>query len=347
VTARTEQPTPKRLREARQRGEIAVSREVTGLGALAGGTLALAATAPASATRLAAHVRAVLGAPLAGDALEPPAAALARAAGLMAMTLAAPVAGAVVGALAAGLLQTRGLFAPGAVRLRGERLHPARNLARLASPAALGGVLLSLLKATVALGIAAGALRTTAAALAGLPRLDAPALLAALPRLLAPLVLRLALLLACFAAADLLLVRARHSKSLRMTKDEVRREHREDEGDPLHRAERRRRHRALLEAAPVSRATCVVVNPTHLAIALRHDRASGGAPVVIAKGAGAEAARIRAEARRAAVPVVRDVPLARALWRLADLGEEIPEELYEAAAAVLVHVHRLPAEVLP
>jgi flagellar biosynthesis protein FlhB len=347
VTARTEQPTPKRLREARRRGEVAVSREVTGLGALAGGALAIAATGPASAARLAAHVRAGLGASLAGDALELPGLALARAAGLLATTLAPPLAGALAGALAAGLLQTRGLLAPSAVRLRGERLHPARNLARLASPTAIGGVLLSLAKATIALGVAAGALRTAATALAGLPRLDAPVLLAAAPRLLAPLVGRLVLLLTAFAAVDLLLVRTRHSRSLRMTKDEVRREHRQDEGDPLHRAERRRRHRALLEAAPVSRATCVVVNPTHLAIALRHDRASGEAPVVIAKGAGAEAARIRAEARRAAVPVVRDVALARALWRLADLGEEIPEELYEAAAAVLVHVHRLPAEVLP
>lgn len=131
-----------------------------------------------------------------------------------------------------------------------------------------------------------------------------------------------------------------------MSRDEVRREQKEDEGDPAHRAERRRRHRALLEAGPVARATVVVVNPTHVAVALRHDRAAGGAPVVVAKGAGRAAAVIRSAARRAGVPIVRDVPLARALHRLAELGDEIPEELYEAAATVLAHLYGLD-EVTP
>jgi type III secretion protein U len=124
-----------------------------------------------------------------------------------------------------------------------------------------------------------------------------------------------------------------------MTRDEVRREHREDEGDPQHRAERRRIHRALVEAAPVSRATCVVVNPTHVAVALHHARDEADAPRVLAKGLGASAARIRSAARRAGVPIVRDVALARALYRLAEVGDEIPEELYEAAAAVLAHLY--------
>ena len=129
-----------------------------------------------------------------------------------------------------------------------------------------------------------------------------------------------------------------------MTRDEVRREQREDEGDPGHRAERRRLHRALLGAGPVSRATVVVVNPTHVAVALRHDPAGEDAPRVVAKGTGLAAARIRSAARRAAVPIVRDVPLARALFRLGEVGEEIPAELYDAAAAVLVHVYGLGGE---
>jgi type III secretion protein U len=127
-----------------------------------------------------------------------------------------------------------------------------------------------------------------------------------------------------------------------MSRDEVRRELREDEGDPAHRAERRRAHRAILDAGPVARATVVVVNPTRIAVALRHDRGGGEAPRVVAKGTGRAAARIRSAARRAGVPVVRDVPLARALHRLADLGDEIPAELYDAAAAILVHLHGPP-----
>jgi flagellar biosynthesis protein FlhB len=138
-----------------------------------------------------------------------------------------------------------------------------------------------------------------------------------------------------------------------MTRDEVRRELREDEGDPAHRAERRRLHRAVLEAGAVPRATVVVVNPTRLAVALRHERRGdrpsspaprggdpgAGAPRVVAKGSGRAAARIRSAARRAGIPVVRDVPLARALYRLAEVGDEIPEELYDAAAALLAHLY--------
>ena len=89
----------------------------------------------------------------------------------------------------------------------------------------------------------------------------------------------------------------------------------------------------------MARATVVVVNPTHLAVALRHDRGGPDAPRVVAKGAGRAAARIRSAARRAGVPVVRDVPLARALHRLTEVGEEIPEELYQAAAVVLAHLY--------
>jgi flagellar biosynthesis protein FlhB len=78
-----------------------------------------------------------------------------------------------------------------------------------------------------------------------------------------------------------------------------------------------------------------VVNPTHVAVALVHRRDQGDAPRVVAKGTGVAARRLRSEARRAGVPVVHDVPLARALHRLAEVGDEIPEELYDAAAAVL------------
>ena len=96
-----------------------------------------------------------------------------------------------------------------------------------------------------------------------------------------------------------------------------------------------------MAAAPLRRATCLVVNPTHVAVALQHAPASDDAPVVLAKALGDAAAVLRREARRLGVPVVRDVALARALFRLAEVGEEIPEELYQAAAAVLVHVHQL------
>jgi type III secretion protein U len=346
--ARSERPTPRRLREARRRGEAAVSRDLTGLAALAGGGAALVATARASGTALAAHLRATLtAAPRVEDALAP-LPALARAAAVLALAAAPVLVAAAGAAIGAGLLQSGGLFAPRAAAFRAGRLDPARNLANLVSPAQAGRIALALARATAALAAAATAAEVLSPAVAGLPALAPGAQLAAAGALLRQVAARVLPALALFAAIDLALARRAHRRALRMTRDEVVREQREDEGDPRHRAERRRRHRALLEAAPIARATCVVVNPTHLAVALRHDRAAADeAPVVVAKGAGAEAARIRRAARRAGVPVVHDVALARALWRLAHLGEVIPEELYEAAAAVLVHVHGLAPEAGP
>lgn len=335
----TEAPTPRRLAEARRRGEVACSRELIGAVALAAGALALAAGGEALLGGLAGQVRRGL-----ATALDPgarPAGALLEAAGAVAWLAAPPLLAALAAGLAAGLLQTGGLVAPAAAAPRFERLDPARGLAGLLSGERLARAALGLLKAAAALALALGWLRQAAPALAALPRAAAPA--AALPALIGPLALRLALTLLAFGAADLLLARWRHARRLRMTRAEVRREQREDAGDPRHVEARRRRHRALLEAGPVAGATCVVVNPTRLAVALRHRRGDEAAPRVVAMGQGAAARRIRAEARRAGVPVVRDLALARALHRLAEVGEEIPEPLYDAVAALLAHLYGTPA----
>jgi len=338
---RTEQPTPRRLREARRRGEVARSRELSGAVAFCGGLAAVAALAAADAGRLERHLRLALAAAARGEAV--PLAALADALALLARVALPPCLAALAAGGLASALQAGVGFSTEAIAPRWERLDPLKGLRRLLSAHQLLDVALGLAKTLAAALFAWRELRAAAPALAQLPRLGTrPA-----ASVVAPLLLRLALELAgallAFGALDLALQRRRHRKALMMTRDEVRRETKEEEGDPRHRAERRRLHRGLALAGPVSRAACVVVNPTHLAVALEHRRGSDEAPVVLAKGAGAQARRIRALARRAGVPTVRDAPLARALFRLADVGEAIPEELYEAAAVVLAHVYGLAA----
>ena len=336
---RTEQPTPRRLREARRRGEVARSADLGAAAALAGGLAGLAVLGRGIAEALARSLRAALsGAAAGGD----PAALLRDAAALVLRLALAPAGCALGAALLAGALQTGWCFSPGALQPRLERLDPLRGLRRLVSAGAAARAALGVAKAGVLLAVLATWAPAAAGAIASLPRASAPGALSAALPIVAGLALRLAASLAVLGVVDLALERRRLARSLRMTRDEVRRELREDEGDPSHRAERRRAHRALLEAGPVARATVVVVNPTHVAVALRHDRGGDGAPRVVAKGAGLAAWRIRAAARRAGVPVVRDVPLARALHRLADVGDEIPEELYDAAAALLVHLYAAP-----
>ncbi len=139
-------------------------------------------------------------------------------------------------------------------------------------------------------------------------------------------------------ALDMLVVRRAWRKRLMMSKDDVKREYKESEGDPQTKAARERAHHEMLASATVGNvknATVVVVNPTHLATALKYDEKDGDeAPVVVAMGEGDLAQRIIAAARDYGVPVLRDVPLARALAEL-QIGDAIPEALYEAVAEIL------------
>jgi len=146
------------------------------------------------------------------------------------------------------------------------------------------------------------------------------------------------------AAADLALQRWRFAVKMRMTREDAKREVKEEEGDPLVRGQRKRRHRDLLRNRAnleVPRADALVVNPTHVAVAIRYRRDEGRAPRVTAKGKGALAEHMRGLARENGVPIYEDVPLARLLYRKVKVGREIPSQTYKAVAAVLAFVYRV------
>jgi flagellar biosynthetic protein FlhB len=142
------------------------------------------------------------------------------------------------------------------------------------------------------------------------------------------------------AAADYMVTRFRTEKGLKMSKQEVKDEHKQAEGDPHVKGAIRSRQRSMARArmiSDVADADVLLVNPTHVAVALKYDPEKG-APRVIARGAGTVAAKIRAVAAEARVPLVQDVPLARALYRSCEVGQEIPRELFAAVAQVLAFV---------
>ena len=150
--------------------------------------------------------------------------------------------------------------------------------------------------------------------------------------------------LTVISGLDLALTRFRHARKLKMTDEELKREHKEDDGEPLLKNRRRQRHRELAKGRPqveVPRADVLVVNPTHVAVALRYRKNESAAPVVTAKGKGVVAERMRELARRHGVPIYEDVPLARLLYRKVKIGREVPEETYKAVAAALAFVYRV------
>jgi flagellar biosynthetic protein FlhB len=145
------------------------------------------------------------------------------------------------------------------------------------------------------------------------------------------------------AVADVFVVMKRNQKKTKMSKKEVKDEAKSTEGDPLIKSQRRSRQLAMSRnrmMASIATADVVVVNPTHIAVALRYEPGKS-APRVVAKGQGEIAARIRAKAEEEGVPMVRDIPLARAIHTACDIGQEIPSELYDAVARVLAFVMAL------
>jgi flagellar biosynthetic protein FlhB len=161
------------------------------------------------------------------------------------------------------------------------------------------------------------------------------------------LMLTAIVVLSIFAIADFAYQRWQYSRDLRMTKQEVREEHKEMEGDPKVKArirslQREMARRRMMQEVP--KADVVITNPTHFAIALKYDSATMGAPAVVAKGANLLAEKIKEIAKAHGVPVFEDKPLAQSLFKL-ELDQEIPEAFYKAIAAILANVYKLKGKI--
>jgi flagellar biosynthetic protein FlhB len=333
---RSESATPRRIERAREEGQVALSREASGFVALLSASLAVFLALPPLGLDLLKAMRAVLER---GHELTMNEAIVALL--WPAVKLVGAVAGAAgIGALAATLLQTRGLVSAAQITPNLDKLNPWAALKRLFGPEGLAELLRSLLKLAlvgVALWFALGDPRVLAAVL----QEPAAAMLATIAQHASRLVGAALAAFAALATLDLLWVRFRHVHKLRMTRQELREELRDSEGDPHLRARRRQiresraRHRMM---ADVPRAAVIVTNPTHYAVALTYG-GTEAAPKVVAKGVDELAARIRAAAEAAGVPLVANPPLARALHRL-DLGAEIPAEHYQAVAEIIAFVWR-------
>ena len=305
--------------------------------------MALGASVPSIASDLLGYSRQAL--LEAGANATPVSVALARAWQILATASLPVLAAAVVGGLAGAGLQVGVLFNGSALGFKPEKLSPAAGFKRVFSRKNLFEALKAALAVAAVLWIAWTTARDAAPLAARLARAETGLAWNALFQVARGLALEALGFALAFGALDFLLERRAHLKGLMMSREELKQEHKESEGDPQHKAKRKAAHKALLNgtvARGVQKATVVVINPTHVAVALRYDPKEAPAPTLVAKGTEDEAAKIRFLARRFNVPMVRDIPLARALVRY-DLGEEVPEELYHAAAAVLRKVYEMGA----
>ncbi len=336
---RTEAPTPKRVERARSAGQVPLSRDAVGLATLLCATVAGMLALPAMGAEWLRAVRVSLSAGAAGaDAVGAQGLALLRVGALTALPVLLAVA---VAAVAAAMAQTGGLVHGKALAPSLSRLNPLSGLKRLFGPKGAAEVLLGLAKTGV-VGAAVWHALDLDALLSALHR-PAGGLLQDLGAALLRLFLHAAAAHAVLAAADVFWVRWRHLRQLRMSREDLRQEMRESEGDPhvkgrFRRLREGRARRRML--AEVPKAAVVVTNPTHYAVALAYEQGQSAPPRIVAKGVDAVAARIREAASEHGVPIVPNPPLARALWRL-ELDTEIPAERWQAVAEIIAFVLRL------
>ena len=347
---RTEQATPKRLSELRGQGRVARSPELGPAVALLVGSIVLQATANSAAQRLIGLLTGNLSQLATNGAGHDPdvlwaqqALGLAGQAWLMSV---APLV-LVIPALGIGMGFAQGFVFSTKVLFHFSNLNPINGVKRLMSLQSLVTLARSLAKVCL---VALMTWRSLDETLRLLPSIDGstdPRLMAAfIGQAMLNVTLSAGEVLLGLAIADYAYQRWTFTRSARMSKQEVKEEHKQQEGDPIVKGQMRAKQRKMAtqrrQLQDVPNATVVVTNPTHIAVALQYERGMAS-PKVVAMGADLIAERIKKIAREAAVPCVENVPLARGLYASVEVGQEIPVELYQAVAEVLAYVFSLKA----
>lgn len=339
---KTEKATPERMKKARKDGSLSKSQDLTAWVVVGAGVLTLPMVVTRGSDAAAGHVlglREVIASP------EPALAVRALGEGLLSAALAvAPLlAVAALAAVVAGVAQGGVHVSTKKLKPRFEQFNLGKGAKRLFGPQAWWQGAKAFLKTVVV-----GAVLYTA--VVGLIPIVAQSGQLSVMQILGEVGSRISALLTwgvaaglALAAVDLLVVMRRNRKTTRMSKQEIKEEHKRSEGDPMVKGQRLAKARAMSRnrmLAAVADADVVVVNPTHIAVALRYEPGKG-APRVVAKGQGHVATKIRERAAQHRVAVVQDVPLARTLNAMCEVGHEVPDYLYETVARVLAFVMSL------
>ena len=343
---KTEMPTSRRRRDARQKGQVPKSQDLTTAVQLIGSVLLLVMFGSNMVEALARVVRRVLSAQTPGSVLDTssirPAAAYVFEEG---MRVAAPILVLIFAMTYLANVSQVGLmltFKPLQPDL--TKLNPAGGVKKLFGRRNLVKTLVNIVKLAVVLTVVVLVMSRNIPRMTMLPALEPLAAMKLMGVLAMELVAWLLVLMLLIGIVDLIYQRWQHTQDLKMTKQEVKDERRSMEGDPQ--VKRRRMKMAMQVAmqqvrSAVPDADVIVTNPTHFSVALRYDAQTMAAPRVVAKGTDFMAFRIREVAKASGVPMVERAPLARALYWGVEVGQEVSPEHYEAVAEVLAYIYRL------
>ena len=344
--SKTEAPSPRRIEQARERGEVAVSRDVMALAAMAAAGLSFVIVGAYSVEQLDELWR------LVGERIAHPNGArldfelFSNVMYIFVKILAVPfglIAGVI---LLAGLAQTQLNFSVKPLAPKFDKMNPGPGLKRMfMSARTVVDLSKSIGKLAVLSAIAWWSLEAEVFWLQRMPHLGLEDSLGIAGGIFLRLLFAVGIALLLFAALDFAWQQYEHTKQMRMTKQEVKDDFKQQEGDPMLKGARRQRQREMAQArgtvSAAAEATVIVVNPTHIAVALRYEPGHDGAPVVLCMGKDKVAERIRTIARENGVPIIQRRSLARLLFKTAAAGQAIPMDVYEAVAEVLALVIKM------
>ena len=344
---KTEPATARKLEKAHSKGQFARSREVQTAFVLMAVLMALTFSG-GEMWRLLANTQAVVlghlhDTPLTMNAMQGYALQSALVLGKCVWPV---LVAAMLGGLLAGGIQTRFSTSPEAMEPNWGKLNPVDGFRRTFSMRAAVPMAINFVKLTIIIGLTYGVIRSILADPIFHTAVDVARIAGFMADSSFRLITRVALSLVVLAAADYGYQYWRTNEDLKMTKEEVKDEMKNTEGDPKVKAHQRRKQFQIAKRrmlAEVPKADVVVMNPTHLAVALRYDRKTMRAPRIVAKGSRLNALRIREIAEQHQVPIVENPPLARLMFKFGRVGGEIPAELYAAVAEVLAWVYRVNA----
>lgn len=341
---KTEPATAKKRGDARKKGQVAKSKEVSSVLVLLGGLTVFYFAGSWMFDQLIEITHSMLQKPAYWVPTIEDAHALAWELFFKVIVILAPLITCVIfAAIAGNIAQTGFMIANEAMTPKLEKLNPLSGFKTLVSVASLVELVKSIFKIAIIGGISYSVFIGVLDQLPGLIDLSPTLSLIFFGQTALKMGFYVCLLLIIMAASDVFFQRWKFEKDMRMTKQEVKDEHKQREGDPqvkgrIRSTQREMAMRRMMEAVPD--ATVVITNPTHLAIAIKFERTMP-APTVVAKGAGNIAERIKQIATEHDIPVIEQKPLARTLFKTVEIGQYIPVDLYHAVAEILAYVYRL------
>jgi len=347
---KTEQPTPKKREDAKKKGEVAKSRELSSVAVLLSGLITLSFFGHYIYTGIQTEMKRSFSLlPLQHFSLPDFMVFAQKTISFFILLIGPLVAAVFITAILSNVMQVGFVLSSELIKPKFSKINPVKGFGRLFSKQSLMELLKSLLKLAIVGGVAYLSVKGEMKQVPHMCEMEKVSIISYVLRAIFKLFIRCTLAMILLVIIDYAFQRWEFEKRLKMTKKEVKEEFKRTEGDPLVKSRIRTiqtqiARKRMMQAVP--EADVVITNPTHLAVALKYDSSSMNAPKLLAKGAGAIARKIKEIAEKNHIPIVQNKGLAQSLYSLVQVDEEIPPNLYQIVAEVLAYVYSLKPRAL-